>query len=258
MPHVSRPLIALLVGTVAFFALWIVALKPSRRRQRLELEPEPRAVPVGDHQAPPIRPSTTARRRQRHARAATSTTPTRRPRRTPAPTPAQLGRRVAAPRPPRGHDRRRRSGRRAVLEAGRPRPAAAAARRRNPLAASRSRRSRCTHKVVALLFYNPAGADDRAVKQELGAVPAHGGRVVKLAVPLASSRATRSITNQVPVTRLADARADRPRAAGDDDRRVRRSVRDRPAGRDALAGQASARGRVYPRAGGPRSRSSTI
>ena len=28
MPHVSRPLIALLVGTVAFFALWIVALKP--------------------------------------------------------------------------------------------------------------------------------------------------------------------------------------------------------------------------------------
>ena len=27
------------------------------------------------------------------------------------------------------------------------------------------------HKVVALLFYNPAAADDRAVKQELAAVP---------------------------------------------------------------------------------------
>ena len=29
MGNVSRPLIALLVATVAFFALWIVALKPS-------------------------------------------------------------------------------------------------------------------------------------------------------------------------------------------------------------------------------------
>src|SRR2546421_8912522 len=29
MAHVSKPLIGLLVATVAFFALWVVALKPS-------------------------------------------------------------------------------------------------------------------------------------------------------------------------------------------------------------------------------------
>jgi hypothetical protein len=36
MDSVSRPLIALLLGTVAFFALWLVALKPSTPAARLD------------------------------------------------------------------------------------------------------------------------------------------------------------------------------------------------------------------------------
>ena len=56
------------------------------------------------------------------------------------------------------------------------------------------------HKVVAVLFYNPAAADDRAVKRELAAIPTHGGKVVKLAVPLSELAQYPVITNQVQVT----------------------------------------------------------
>jgi hypothetical protein len=55
-------------------------------------------------------------------------------------------------------------------------------------------------KVLALLFYNGAAADDRAVKQELASVPAHKGHVVKLAVPLSELAQYTVVTNQVPVS----------------------------------------------------------
>jgi hypothetical protein len=55
------------------------------------------------------------------------------------------------------------------------------------------------HKVLALLFYNPAGADDRAVRQELATVPARGGRVFKLAVPLSEIQNYLPIVSRVPV-----------------------------------------------------------
>jgi hypothetical protein len=57
-----------------------------------------------------------------------------------------------------------------------------------------------THKVVALLFYNPAGADDRADRQALNAISSHRGQVVKLAVPVAQVARFGTITNHVPVT----------------------------------------------------------
>jgi hypothetical protein len=56
------------------------------------------------------------------------------------------------------------------------------------------------HKVLAILFFNPAAADDQAVKHELDAVPARGGKVVKLAVPLSELTRYPLITNQVQVT----------------------------------------------------------
>ena len=56
------------------------------------------------------------------------------------------------------------------------------------------------NSVIAVLFYNPVAADDQAVKQELAAVPAYHGKVVKLAVPLAELSGYTSITNQVPVS----------------------------------------------------------
>ena len=56
------------------------------------------------------------------------------------------------------------------------------------------------HKVLAILFFNPAAADDRAVKHELDEIPARGGKVVKLAVPLSELTRYPVITNQVQVT----------------------------------------------------------
>jgi hypothetical protein len=55
------------------------------------------------------------------------------------------------------------------------------------------------HKAVAMLFYNPTAADDKAVKQELAAVPTHRGRVVKLAIPLGEIANYTAVTEQVPV-----------------------------------------------------------
>ena len=55
------------------------------------------------------------------------------------------------------------------------------------------------HKVVAVLFYNPAAADDVATAHELVAVPTHGGTVVKLAVPVSELTNFAIITQQIPV-----------------------------------------------------------
>lgn len=56
------------------------------------------------------------------------------------------------------------------------------------------------HKVVALLFYNPAGADDLADRHALTAVSTHGGRVVRMAVPVTALARFSSITDNIQVT----------------------------------------------------------
>jgi hypothetical protein len=56
------------------------------------------------------------------------------------------------------------------------------------------------HKVLAILFFNPAAADDQAVKHELAEIPARGGKVIKLAVPLSEITRYPVITSQVQVT----------------------------------------------------------
>ena len=56
------------------------------------------------------------------------------------------------------------------------------------------------HKVVALLFYNPAGSDDQADRQTLGKLSTRHGQVVKLAVPISQIARFGRITDQVPVT----------------------------------------------------------
>ena len=54
-------------------------------------------------------------------------------------------------------------------------------------------------KVVAVLFYNDAAADDQAMKTELAAIPTHRGQVVKLAIPVSQLTQFSMITTQVPV-----------------------------------------------------------
>ena len=56
-----------------------------------------------------------------------------------------------------------------------------------------------SHKVVAVLFYNPAAADDQAMAKELGTVSTHRGKVVELAVPLSELTSFGVITQQIPV-----------------------------------------------------------
>jgi hypothetical protein len=55
------------------------------------------------------------------------------------------------------------------------------------------------HKVLALLVYNPAAADDRAVNSELKSIPTLSGRVVKLTVPVQDLGGFSSLLNEVPV-----------------------------------------------------------
>ena len=56
-----------------------------------------------------------------------------------------------------------------------------------------------SHKVVAVLFYNTAAADDKAMAHELGTVSTHGGKVVRLAVSLSELTSFSIITQQIPV-----------------------------------------------------------
>jgi len=88
-----------------------------------------------------------------------------------------------------------------AAQAARPRPVAHPAPARKPAEtrlASVEHAIR-SHRVVALLFYNPGAPDDRAVHQELAGVPTHGGRVFKLAIPVGEIRSYTSITEQLSV-----------------------------------------------------------
>jgi hypothetical protein len=55
-------------------------------------------------------------------------------------------------------------------------------------------------KVVALVFYNPGAADDRAVTRELRSIPGEHGKVVSLAIPITELSNYPAVTNQVPVS----------------------------------------------------------
>lgn len=162
MANVSRPLIALLVGTVAVFALWIVALKPSASTS-----------PGGGHGLGVYQSAID----KAHKAVANSNRASIAP--------------GAAPTAPS-----------AAAAAGAGAPAAAAAPvapapRHRFDAVSRALRH---GKVLALSFFNPSGSDDRAVRRELASVPTRGGRVVKLAVPLSELARYALVTSQVPVT----------------------------------------------------------
>jgi hypothetical protein len=179
MAHVSRPLIALLAATVLFFALWVVALKPGGSSTGANSQSKKglgqyQADINAAHQA--VRTANAA-----GARAATGPAPTT----TPAPaatapvahTPAR-----SAAKPPA-----------AVRIPVKPVAATAGARM------SAVQRALRSHKLLALLFYNPSAPDDRAVRQELAGVPTHGGKVVKLAIPLDEINGYAAITSHVPV-----------------------------------------------------------
>ncbi len=205
MDNVSRPLIALLVATVAFFALWIVALKPSSSTSSSNPgayqsaikaahgavsasggAAHPGTTPTAPVSAPGSTPSATA---TSHAGSGASTPTT-------TPSAATPGTATTAAV----------SGKATGVTVVRTHDSPATRHRLNAVTAALEHR-----RVVALLFYNPAATDDRAVKRELAAVATHHLRVVSLAVPISELARYPVVTTQVPVNQsptlvLIDAR----------------------------------------------------
>jgi hypothetical protein len=199
---------AALVGVVLFAALWMVALKPAPNGGTGASAPTapgmaglgraiakahgaattaaaagaaaagestPAAAPAAVAPKPSAtaaKPSTPAA--QPSAPAATRSTPAARPA---APKPAVPATKPAAPvATPAVHSDGGAGGRLATVT-----------------------RALAAHDVLALLFYNPAAPEDRAVAAELAGVKAQAG-VVKLAVPIGELASYAMITAQVPVT----------------------------------------------------------
>lgn len=173
MTNVSRPLIALLVGTVAFFALWFVALRPSSSSNG-------GSKGLGTYQSAVDKAHQAVANSKAAAAATSAATPGAAAASSPSTTATAAA--PSASKPAGTH----------TVTAGRVSPSTQ--QRLNVV-----ERGLVAHKTIALLFYNPAASDDRAVKQELGRVSTHRGRVVKLAVPLNELAKYTVVTNQVQV-----------------------------------------------------------
>jgi hypothetical protein len=187
--HASRPLVALLIATVLLFALWLIALKPSGSgngaksssnqglgQYQADINAAHRAVTTagaagaraGADPAPAAgTPTPTVQARARGARATSTAT-------------------------------RATSTATRATDVGVPAKSASGARSAVSRLSAVEHALR-SHKVLALLFYNPAAPDDRAVQQELAGVPTHGARVFKLAIPLNEIGSYMAITSGVPV-----------------------------------------------------------
>lgn len=191
-------MIGLLVATLAFFALWYVELRPSAStsggspsglgQYQSAINKAHQAVATSNAAnaklGAPV--ATTAGPKSPTSTTTTAASPTKA---TPATKPAAKAAPATkpAPKPAVKTDK-------ATGAAATPAPAPSAAAEVKAL-----ENAVAAHKVVALLFYNPAGADDQAMKQELGSVPTHGGQVFKLAVPVSELAEFQAVTAQVPV-----------------------------------------------------------
>jgi hypothetical protein len=185
----SRSLIALLIGTVAFFALWLFALKPggsnhggssssqglgqfqsdiNKAHQAVGISNASNAASGNDgtgsgaatSSSAPSSPASGGAAPESTAPASSATHPASKPHLTPK------------------------------VGAHNPETLARLSTVQNALG---------THKVVAMLFYNPAATDDQAVKHELASVPTHHRQVVKLTIPLSEAANFTPVTQQVPV-----------------------------------------------------------
>jgi hypothetical protein len=203
MGHVSRPLIGLLVATVAFFAVWTLALKPSSSgsggsgssgagSSQSAIDKAHQAVTTANKAS--VAHGATVVTSTPHPAATTPTTPAAT---TPAPTtPAATT--PAATTPAASSPTKAASGPTTSTKpsSGSPTTAAQGTAKDRSAAVTQALRA---HKVVAMLFFNPLGSDDRAVKRELSTIPVHGGKVVKLAVPLRELSRYEIVTSQVPI-----------------------------------------------------------
>ena len=209
MGNVSRPLVGLLVGTVLFFGLWIVALKPSSsgpsathglgqyqpaiNAAKASAASQDRAAAAANGaSATGSSPSTAGGT----SAAAPSPAATTSPAATKAPA-AAATHSAAATKSAAHHASRTRAASASNSRTGSAKPAVAARPATPTERLNVVDRALARHKVIALLFYNPAGSDDQAVKRELATIPTSRGRVVSLAVPLSEIGRYPVVTNQV-------------------------------------------------------------
>jgi hypothetical protein len=191
MDRVSRPLVGLLVATVAFFALWVVALKPSSSSSSSGGLGQYQGAINSAHAAVGLSNRTSAAQGGTIA----SSTPAPAAAHPAATTPATA---ATAPVPKTSATTAAKPAVQTAPKATTPvfkgTPRTTAGRVQTVLIALRA------HKVLALLFYNPAAADDNAVARELRTIPTEHGRVVPLAVPISELSNYAAVTSQVAVT----------------------------------------------------------
>lgn len=201
MASLPRPLIALLVATLAAFGLWYVELKPSssssggsqgvgsyqsainQAHQAVKTSNAANARLGAPTSTRPAASSPTPTRTATTGKTATKIATTDKTTTTGKAAPATT--KTVAAKPV------------AAKPAGAAKPAAKAPSVAQQVQLINS--ALTSHKVIAVLFYNDAASDDQAMAHELRAVPTHKGQVVRLAVPLSELTSFAMITQQVPV-----------------------------------------------------------
>jgi len=191
MRSLPKPLIGLLLSTVVFFALWMVALKPSSSTSGGSPDGvgQYQSAINKAHQAVKTSNAANAKLGAPTSTGVAPKSPTTSKAVTASPVKVKP---VARP---------------AVKAAAKPAVKTSAARHAAAKPASPSVASEvkalqtavADHDVVAILFYNPSAADDQAMKTELASVPTDHGQVVKLAIPVSELTKFEMVTTQVPV-----------------------------------------------------------
>jgi hypothetical protein len=175
MASLPKPLIALLVATVAAFALWTAVLKKTVTgggSNSSSSAPALQSAIDKAHQA-----VTTSNQASVAHGGTVSTTPSPAPKATTPPAKSQDAQKAVT-----------------TLKAlAKAHPAKAASIKTVVNAID-------AHKVVALLFYNPSAADDQAVKQELSKISTDHGKVARFSIPVSDLSQFQSVTSKVPVT----------------------------------------------------------
>jgi hypothetical protein len=200
MGSLPKPLIGLLVGTVAFFALWMVALKPSssssstggsqggigqyqsainKAHQAVTTSNQANAK-LGAPTATATAPATSTKTAT-PTKTATTTTPTTKT------APATKAKPAATP------------------------DSSVASQAANAVKSGASGQvptaelvqvvddAITAHKPLAVLFVNPAAADDRAVASELAQVAISNPKVIGVVAPVSQLTQFAAITTKVPV-----------------------------------------------------------
>jgi len=189
MGTLPKPLIGLLLGTVAFFAIWMVALKPHGSSSGGS------QGGVGQYQSGINQAHgavTTSNQANAKLGAPTATTSATTPTATTKAT-AKATTKATTSAPAKPVTKAKAKAVPATKPTAQSESAAATATAQTVSAAIKA------GKVVAILFYNDAAADDRAMKTELAAIPSHGGQVVKAAVPVSQLIQFSSLTQTVDV-----------------------------------------------------------